>query len=79
MKTVLCVRPNGIITGLYTEIIDLAELGRLTIQRASSIEFDNPCQLWRVFDRKGECIHASVSRLDCLNWEADYFSDRKEP
>jgi len=79
MKTVLCFRPDGTITGLYTEIIDLADLGRLIIQRASSIEFDNPCQLWRVFDRNGKCIHASASRNDCLNWEADYFSNREEP
>lgn len=78
MSTVLCFRSDGIITGLYTEIIDLAELGRLTIQRASTVEFDNPCQLWRVFDRDGTCIHASASRTNCLNWEAEYFSNRKE-
>ncbi len=79
MNTVLRFRSDGTVAGLYTEMIDLADLGRLTIQRASSIEFDNPGQLWRVFDREGRCIHASASRTECLAWEAEFFNGRKEP
>jgi hypothetical protein len=75
MKTTvatLLVRPDGTCQGLYTEAIELSSLGRLRIERASSIEFDNPGQLWRVFDRKGRGVFASPSRTECLRWEQEY-------
>ena len=58
--------PDGTVQGLYTEAIDLTLVGHLRIARASTIEFDNPAQLWRVFDRRGRCIHSAVSRTECL-------------
>jgi len=75
MNTVtLAILPDGTVQGLYTEVLDLSALGRLRIQRASSIEFDNPAQLWRVFDRCGRCIHSSASRQQCLDWEREHFN-----
>ena len=63
--------PDGTARGLYTEVIDLAEIGHLTVQRHTIIEYDNPAQLWRVFDLQGRCVHSSPSRGDCLQWERD--------
>ena len=63
--------PEGIITGLYNEVIDLHSLGWLRIKRVSSIEFDSQAQLWRVFDLKGRSVYYSASRQDCLRWEQE--------
>jgi hypothetical protein len=38
----------GIGHRLFTEAVDLSSLGALEIVRASSIEFDNTAQEWRV-------------------------------
>jgi hypothetical protein len=70
----LDVLPDGTVQGLYTEAIDLTLVGQLRIARASTIEFDNPAQLWRVFDRRGRCIHSAVSRTECLEWEQEFFA-----
>jgi len=67
--------PDGIVRGLYTEAIDLAALGRLQIERASTLEFDNPAQVWRVFDRKGRGRFCSPSRQACLDWEAQHLAE----
>ena len=75
MRTVtLCILADGTVQGLYTEAIDLASLGPLRIRCATRIEFDNPAQLWRVFNRRGRCLYASPSRAQCLSWEQDYFT-----
>ena len=70
----LDVLRDGTVQGLYTEAIDLTLVGQLRIARASMIEFDNPAQLWRVFDRRGRCIHTAVSRSKCLEWEQEFFA-----
>ena len=72
--TTLHVLPNGIIKGLYTEALDLNTLGRLEVQRAMAIEFDNPAQVWRVFDPFGRCVYASPSREECLTWERQHLN-----
>ena len=71
---ILHVHTDGTVQGLYTGAIDLTLVGQLRIARASTIEFDNPAQLWRVFDRRGRCIHSAVSRTECLEWEQEFFA-----
>ena len=68
----LQVLTDGTVQGLYTEAIDLTAVGRLGIERASTIEFDNPAQLWRVFGRHGRCLFSDASREECLRWEAEH-------
>lgn len=65
--------PNGICRGLYTEAIDLSLLGRLRVERASWIEFDNRLQVWRVRVRGLGEVYCSPSREGCLRWEEQYF------
>lgn len=59
---------------LYTEAIDLAALGRLQIQRATTIEFHNGKQVWAVKDLEGEILFTDPSRLACLKWEHEQFN-----
>ena len=53
MNAVLTISPQGTITGLYTELIDLHSMGRLEVSRASTIEFNNQTQHWEVKNLKG--------------------------
>lgn len=80
MKTevVLTFNPDGTAQGLYTEAISLHELGRLCIQRASTIEFEDSIQQWVVRSPEGAELHQSPSRQLCLDWEREFFNKRKE-
>ena len=77
--TTLCFLPDGTVQGLYTEAIDLTTLGRLRVRRASTIEFDNPAQVWRVFNAYGLCLHTSPSRQECLRWEQEHWQAGSRP
>ena len=74
----LIVTADGMVKGLFTEAIDLAAIGRLRIERASTVEFDNPAQVWRVFDRRGRGRFASPSRQECLRWEEEHLITQRE-
>jgi len=70
MKHHLRFNPTGKIDCLYTEAIDLRELGMLSVLRASSIEFNEVTQLWEVKAAgDGMFLHSDPSREACLAWE----------
>jgi hypothetical protein len=71
-------KPDGTGHGLYTEVIDLTCLGRLKVERATAITFDNRLQVWRVKDRTGFPLFTSPSRETCLDWERQYFAGKEE-
>ncbi len=54
---------------VYTELIDLHQLGSLQIQRASTIEFNNQTQRWEVRSLEGKVLFFSKFRHVCLEWE----------
>ncbi|MDD2708129.1 MAG: hypothetical protein PHV34_08980 [Verrucomicrobiae bacterium] len=68
----MSVTPSGHVHCLYTELIDLAQLGKLQIERASTIEFDGKRQHWVVLNRKGQVIFTDWSRQNCLSWEENH-------
>ena len=57
---------------LYTEAIDLHRLGLLHIERATSIEFSNDLQRWRVRDLTGRPLFSAPTRQECLEWEQEH-------
>ena len=71
---VLHFQPDGTGAGLYTEAIDLQQIGRLELSRASNIEFNPDSQQWEVFDYSGRKVFADPSREVCLRWERGYFN-----
>lgn len=77
-EAVLTFNPDGTAQGLYTEIIPMHALGRLSVQRASSIEFDDAAQQWVVRDLVGGHLFHHASRQQCLDWEREFFNNRKE-
>ena len=70
--------PDGTGRTLYTEVIDLAQLGRLSIDRATNIEFDNTAQCWRVYDPAGLPLFNAPTRELCLAWEAEYLGKKED-
>lgn len=74
----LTVTADGRVSCLWTELLPLAEFGRLQIQRATAIEFDNETQTWSVFSAMGECLYSDPSRQECLRWEQEYFNQQRE-
>jgi hypothetical protein len=71
---IIILSTSGTVRCLWTEAVPLHELGRLEIQRACSVEFDNRLQAWRVLDRRGHTLYCSPSRESCLAWERKHLN-----
>ncbi len=71
-RLVLRIDPFGQVRCFYTEAIDLAQIGRLEIQRASTVEFNDTNQQWEVRDPAGLLLYSHPSRATCLAWEQDH-------
>jgi len=59
---------------LYTEAIELAAIGRLTLRRATTIEFHETSQQWEVRNAGDALLHTHSSREECLAWEHRHFN-----
>lgn len=69
VQHIIMFRLDGTAQCLWTDVVPLQEIGRLEIQRASNIEFNNATQHWEVKDQKGKVRFFSRSRSACLDWE----------
>ena len=78
MSIAITFTPDGNGHALYTEAIDLREIGPLAIRRATTIEFDNNSQYWRVRDPTGFPLFNSPSRDACLDWERQYLDQQED-
>lgn len=78
MSIAITFTPDGNGHALYTEAIDLREIGPLAIRRATTIEFDNNSQYWRVRDPDGFPLFNSPSRQTCLDWERRYLDQQED-
>ena len=74
LPEVIHFNPDGTGAGLYTELIDLREIGSLEVIRASEIEFNETTQQWEVFDYTGTRVFTDPSREACLRWERQHFN-----
>jgi hypothetical protein len=77
-ETAITFTPDGIGFALYSEAIPLGRIGRLTVGRATLVEFDNATQLWLVHDRTGFTLFSSPSRQECLEWERRYLEAQED-
>ena len=74
MQTVIQFAPDGAGRCLHTDAIDLAQLGRLSMRRASTVEFNDERQQWEARTPNGALIHKSASRAACLAAERKHFN-----
>ena len=65
----LTFTPDGTVEGLYSEELDLRELGLMSVCRATVIRFNEYHQDWRVYTPDGTLLYADRSRNACLEWE----------
>ena len=73
------VTSDGNIRCLYTDEVDLVQLGRLQVSRASHIEFDNYLRKWTITSAKtGKRLHSVRTREEALDWECQYYSPQGE-
>ncbi|MHA3774520.1 hypothetical protein ACXR0O_23595 [Verrucomicrobiota bacterium sgz303538] len=75
---VLTFTPDGAGHGLYTEVIELTAIGLLSIERATSIEFNEQTQEWEVKGTSGDLLYSDASRANCLTWEHRHFNQSPE-
>lgn len=73
ITSVLTFDPSGQGSCLYTELIDLQQIGSLHVTRASTIEFNEEEQVWEV-RAEGELLVSNRSRSVCLAWEQQHFN-----
>ena len=74
MNAVLTFKPDGIVTGLYTEAIPLDDIGVLEIHRITEIVFNRGTQKWEVKDMEQKVLFRNRSRQRCLDWEHRHFN-----
>ena len=74
----LTFTPDGSGHGLYTEAVDLDRIGKLSVTRATTIEYDNRAQCWRVYDNTGFAMFNSPSRQECLDWERMHLESQED-
>ena len=73
MTAILEFASDGSGQCLHTDLIPLQELGRLSVRRASTVEFCETIQEWVVMlpnDNYAILFH-DKSRQSCLDWESE--------
>ena len=75
MSAALIVTRAGVVECLYTECVDLSELGKLSVARATDIAFDGDAQQWKVRDMDGRELYGHGSRQSCLDWERSFLQE----
>lgn len=79
IEHVMEFKPDGTAQCLHTDNLPLRELGKLSMQRASRIEWNDNDQAWIVLLDVmpiPQVLYAADSRADCLAWEREYFNRR---
>jgi len=66
---------NGDLHTLYTDEVDLFEIGKVTnVRKASNVEFNEKDQVWEVLSLEGEVLYTHKNRDEAINWEVEMFS-----
>ena len=71
----LTFRPDGSAVCLHTDLLPLADLGTLTVERNSEVEFNHGTQLWEVRrPGRAEVLFTHASRSVCIEWEVTHLA-----
>jgi len=71
----ICIQfgTDGTGYAVYTEALPLAELGQLSMRRASSVEYNETKQKWevRLTSNPDQVAYSHESRSECIRWEIE--------
>lgn len=76
----IIISPNGIVTSVYSDIMNLQRIGRPIIHRATDVRFDNVGGYWIVEGLLPYFCRISVlqiglkSRAVAIEWEIEYLN-----
>lgn len=75
--TVIQFATDGTGKAVYTEALPLAELGPLSMARASSVEFNTAMQQWEVklTSNPNQTAYSNQSRAECIRWEVNKLNE----
>jgi len=75
MTITIDITPDGNITGLYSDDVDLYAVGQVhSVRRASNVEFDEAKQIWQVINcADGQIVFEHKSRTRAIEWEIENF------
>lgn len=77
MNHTISIESDGSIQTLWTDKLDLQDLGALSMRRASNIEFCPIGQDWAVFIGDSAIpYYRNRSREACIAWEIEYFNNQ---
>jgi len=73
----LTITTEGDIVTLYDDRLHKLNLGRMSMRRASHVEFNAASQEWEVSlpDHAGQVLFTHPDRATCLAWEREYFTE----
>jgi len=75
MKVTLEINDDGNLSGLYTDKINLFDIGRVTnVRKASNVEFCEQAQQWQVTSIDGKILYNHTNRQQAIEWEIVHFS-----
>lgn len=75
LNVVFEITTDGDLLGLYTDKINLFEIGRLkNIKKASDVEFNEQKQKWEVLSHDGKVVHENKNRESAIDWEIKNFN-----
>lgn len=64
------INDDGDLCGLYTDDVNLYEVGRLSeVRDASNVEFNHDKQVWEVVLPSGKVVHENKNRTLAIEWE----------
>lgn len=78
MIAVLDIDADGTIRCVHNEALPLAELGRMEVSRASTVEFNPEAQEWevRLASEPDKVAFSHASRSACIAWEVATLNGR---
>lgn len=75
MKVILDIDQTGDVHCLWTDDINLFDIGRVTnIRKASNVEFNEHKQCWQVVSLDGKVLYENTNREAAIDWEIEAMS-----
>lgn len=66
---------NGNLRGLYTDKVNLFEIGRVVgVRKASNVEYNEFLQSWEVVSLDGKVLYTNPNREAAIEWEIEAMS-----